>query len=95
MLKSNGKGITGGTYIDEHNEIRVLYMEINWKNGRQTIIPLGENTNGITINENNTTIVTDHFEDYKPLDYTVTLTTTTGKNHIADELYLGSNKNRQ
>ena len=92
MLKSDGKGITGGSYLDENNEISVLYMEINWKNGRQTLIPLQQASAGVSFNDNNTTIVTDHFEDYRPLDYTVTLTTTTGKDNIADELYLGPKK---
>ena len=96
VLKSDGKGITGGTnLIDSENGIKVLYMEIDWLNERRTIIPIGESTNGVAINQNNTPIVTDEFEKYKPLDYTVTLTTTTGTDNMADELYLGSNKERK
>ena len=95
MLQSDGRGITNGTFLDELNEIRVLYMEINWENGRRTLIPLQQESTGVSFNKNNTPIVTDHFEDYKPLDYTVTLTTASGEDHIADELYLGSNKSRQ
>ena len=96
ILQSDGNGITGGNFfIDEQNEIVVLYMEISWRNGRKTYIPLRKETDGVSINENETIIVTDQFEDYAPLDYTVTLTTTTGSDNIADGLYLGSNKNKE
>ena len=35
----------------------------------------------------------DNFEACKPVTYTVTLTTETGEDKMADEIYLGTNKN--
>ena len=96
MLQSDGKGITNNKSLDDMNELKELYMKIVWSNGRETLIPLNEETSGVEINFKGTDAQgVDHFEDFKPLVYTVTLTTTTGKDHIADEFYLGNNKNRE
>ena len=96
MLKTDGNGITNSQSLDDQNEISEFYMEINWANGRQTLIPLNEEADGIDISFKGTDPQgIDHFEDFKPLVYTVTLTTATGKDNIPDELYLGSNKKRQ
>ncbi len=96
MLKTDGNGITNSQLLDDQNDISEFYMEINWANGRQTLIPLNEEADGIDISFKGTDPQgIDHFEDFKPLVYTVTLTTATGKDNIPDELYLGSNKKRQ
>lgn len=96
MLKSDGRGITNSRSLDDQNEIKELYMEINWSNGRQTLIPLNDETDGIDISFIGADPQgIDDFEKMKPLVYTVTLTTATGKDNMADELYLGTNKNRK
>ncbi len=96
MLKTDGNGITNSQLLDDQNDISEFYMEINWANGRQTLIPLNEEADGIDISFKGTDPQgIDHFEDFKPLVYTITLTTATGKDNIPDELYLGSNKKRQ
>ena len=96
MLKSDGRGITNSRSLDDQNEIKELYMEINWSNGRQTLIPLNDETDGINISFIGADPQgIDDFEKMKPLVYTVTLTTATGKDNMADELYLGTNKNRK
>ena len=49
MLKSDGKGITNNKFLDDMNELRELYMKIVWSNGRETLIPLNEETSGVEI----------------------------------------------
>ena len=95
MLKTDGKGITNGKWLDDQNELKVLYMEIQWANDRTTMIPLIQNTNGVNIDIEGANIHNnlDNFEANKPVVYTVTLTTETGEDKMADEIYLGSNKN--
>ncbi|MBR7086602.1 MAG: hypothetical protein IKI47_03550 [Prevotella sp.] len=97
MLKTDGNGFTSGS-IDDFNEINALYMTINWANNRQTIIPLNEETNGIDISTKGVQIEEEDsskFKNKSPVVYTVTLKTATGKNNMADELYLGNNKKRK
>lgn len=95
MLKTDGKGITNGKWLDDQNELKVLYMEIQWANDRTTMIPLIQNTNGVNIDIEGANIHNnlDNFEANEPVVYTVTLTTETGEDKMADEIYLGSNKN--
>jgi hypothetical protein len=69
-------------------------MEIHWTNGRITYIPLNEPGNGVDVILGGNTSAEDT-EDQYPSLYTVTLTTTTGEDNMADELYLGSNANRE
>lgn len=94
MLQSDGNGYTG-KYVDPQNEIKVLYMEINFANDRQALIPLIKETDGITFTPSSAPQLSDGFDKATPVVYTVTLTTNTGKDNIADELYLGSNENRE
>lgn len=95
MLKTDGKGITNGKWLDDQNELKVLYMEIQWANDRTTMIPLIQNANGVNIDIEGANIHNnlDNFEANEPVIYTVTLTTETGEDKMADEIYLGSNKN--
>ena len=95
MLKTDGKGITNGKWLDDQNELKVLYMEIEWANDRTTMIPLIQNTNGVNIDIDGANLHNnlDNFEACKPVTYTVTLTTETGEDKMADEIYLGTNKN--
>lgn len=95
MLKTDGKGITNGKWLDDQNELKVLYMEIEWANDRTTMIPLIQNTNGVNIDIDGANLHNnlDNFEASKPVTYTVTLTTETGEDKMADEIYLGTNKN--
>ena len=96
MLRSDGKGITNNKHLDDMNELAKFYMEINWANGRQTQIPLNKTVNGVDISFNGVHVQSDgDYEAENPVVYTVTLTTTTGKDKMADELYLGTNKNRE
>ncbi len=95
MLKTDGKGITNGKWLDDQNELKVFYMEIEWANDRTTMIPLIQNTNGVNIDIDGANLHNnlDNFEASKPVTYTVTLTTETGEDKMADEIYLGTNKN--
>lgn len=95
MLKTDGKGITNGKWLDDQNELKVLYMEIEWANDRTTMIPLIQNTNGVNIDIDGANLHNnlDNFEACKPVTYTVTLTTETGEDKMADEIHLGTNKN--
>lgn len=94
MLQSDGNGYTGN-YFDPQNEIKVLYMEINFANDRQALIPLIKETDGVQFTPSSAPYETDAFDKATPVVYTVTLTTTTGKDNMADELYLGTNENRE
>ena len=96
MLKSDGKGITNNRHLDDMNELAKFYIEINWANGRQTQIPLNKTVNGVDISFDGVHVQSDgDYEAENPVVYTVTLTTTTGKDKMADELYLGTNKSRK
>ena len=70
-----------------------FYIEIYWWNDHITVIPLNQGTSGVEIKPGDRGPQFDN-EDMKPSLYTITLTTTTGKDHMADELYLGDNKGR-
>ena len=94
MLKTDGKGVTDG-HIDDFNEIAAFYMEIHWRNGRVSYIPLIKSTDGVNISLKDTQNESDDFTDTDPFVYTVTLTTESGKENMADELYLGKNKGRE
>ena len=101
MLQSDGKGMVPGSgVVSEGNEVAEFYMEIKWSNGRTTLIPLLENsgggrTDGVKFDQNGAHMDTyDKFYEENPWVYTVTLTTTTGEDAMADELYLGNNKKR-
>ena len=77
-------------------ELTEFYMEIEWDNERTTKIPLIEETEGIDIHTGKRLEgQTGYEEDLDQSVYTVTLTTASGKEHIGDELYLGTNKKRQ
>ena len=72
-----------------------FYMTIYWANDRITIIPLNQETNGVDIKCG--TLRTGDFkgEDLKPSLYSVTLATKSGMDNMADDIYLGSNKDRE
>ena len=77
-------------------ELTEFYMEIEWDNGRVTKIPLIEETEGIEIHTGKRLEgQTGYEEDLDQSVYTITLTTASGKDHIGDELYLGTNKKRK
>lgn len=98
MLKTDGKGVSDGN-IDDFNEIAAFYMEIHWRNGRVSYIPLIQptDTDGIKFLHKNTNIEDDQddFSETEPLVYIVTLTTETDKENMADEIYLGKNKKKE
>lgn len=101
MLQTDGKGMVAGSgVVSEGNEVAVFYMEIKWSNGRTTLIPLledsgGGRTDGVKFDQNGAHMQTyNNFNEENPWVYTVTLTTTTGEDAMADELYLGNNKKR-
>ena len=83
-----GEGQGGGSNLTK------FYMEIQWSNEHVTVIPLNVSSNGLDIKCGDRGPVFDG-ENMKPSLYTITLTTTTGKDNMADELYLGTNENRQ
>ncbi|MBR5634684.1 MAG: hypothetical protein IKW78_05865 [Prevotella sp.] len=102
MLKTDGNGHSGegSRYMDDNNDINSLCMVINWANKRQTIIPLiGKSTIGVDYMKAGTTptqeVLPEHLSTSTPVVYTVTLTTGTGEDNMADELYLGKNKKRE
>ena len=92
MLKTDGKGVTDGN-INDFNEIASFYIEIHWQDESVSYIPLIKSTDGVKITLNDIQNDTNDFRE--PFVYTVTLTTATGRDHIADELYLGNNKKRE
>ncbi len=94
MLKTDGNGVTDG-FIEDFCEIGKLYIEIHWRNGRVSYIPLNDDTDGVKRDLNDVQNISDDFTDTAPFVYTVTLTTETGKENMADELYLGKNKKRE
>lgn len=98
MLKTDGKGVSDG-FIDDFNEIAAFYMEIHWRNGRVSYIPLIQpnNIDGLKYLHDGTDIEDDQedFTGTEPIVYIVTLTTETDKENMADELYLGKNKERE
>ena len=89
-------------YTGEHlygfDVAHALYMEIHWSTGRITQIPLLKSGDGVDINTDGVTmdVYTDeNFMAQPPVVYTVTLTTATGEDNIADDIYLGNNDKRQ
>ncbi len=92
MLKTDGNGVTDGK-IDDFNEIASFYIEIHWQDESVSYIPLIKSTDGVKITLKDTQNETNDFNE--PFVYTVTLTTATGREHIADEIYLGNNKKRE
>ena len=88
----NASGITASLGA----ELTEFYMEIEWDNERTTKIPLIEETEGIDIHTGKRFEgLTGYEEDLDQSVYTITLTTASGKEHIGDELYLGTNKKRK
>ena len=76
-----------------------LYMEIHWKNERVTQIPLlkSDDYQGVDININGAH-VSNYDGDYQNepvIIYTIMLTTESGKDDMADKLYLGTNSERK
>lgn len=101
MLETVQDGIikNTGPEWDLGNLAHELYMEIHWKNERVTQIPLlkSDDYGGVDININGAH-VSNYDEDYtnEPvIIYTVTLTTESGKDDMADKLYLGTNSERK
>ena len=92
MLKTDEKGVTDG-YIEEFSEIASFYIEIHWQDESVSYIPLIKSTDGVKIKHKDTQNESTNFKE--PFVYTVTLTTATGRNHIADNIYLGNNKDRE
>ncbi len=92
MLKTDGNGVTDGN-IEEFSEIASFYIEIHWKDESVSYIPLIKSTDGVKIKHKDTQNDTNNFKE--PFVYTVTLTTATGRNHIADNIFLGNNKDRE
>ena len=84
--------------IDEEegggSNLRKFYMTIYWANDRITIIPLNQETNGVKIACGDRGPKFDD-ENMKPSLYHITLTTASGMDYMADEIYLGSNKDRE
>lgn len=83
------EGTGGGNY-----GLTKFYMEIHWSNEHVTVIPLNESSNGLDI------ICGDRGPRFdignkKPSLYTITLTTATGKDNMGDNLYLGTNEERE
>ncbi len=87
--------IVGGGTSDVYG-LTKFEMEIYWSDGRVTYIPLIEECDGLEIKRGSgyypdmDTVDTEH-----PSFYTVTLTTVTGSDHMAEELYMGNNKKRE
>jgi|GEM_PF-6320279 len=90
MLRYDGKNGT----LQEGFVLSQFYLVIEWNNKRKTFIPMIEACDGVAIDFSNVN-QTDTFENYKPATYTVTLTTATGEDKMADELYLGKDTNRK
>ena len=90
MLRYDGKNGT----LQEGFVLSQFYLVIEWNNKRKTFIPMIEACDGVAIDFSNLN-QTDTFENYKPATYTVTLTTATGEDKMADELYLGKDTNRK
>lgn len=92
---NNVMPIVGGGTSDTYG-LNKFYMEIYWSNGRVSYIPLIEKCDGLDIKRGE-----GYHPDFDTVDaknpsfYTVTLTTATGSDHIADELYMGNNKDRE
>lgn len=90
-----------GEQLMGYDFAHALYMEIHWATGRITQIPLLESADGVEIKTDGVTfMVMEDFTtaDYMkepPVRYTVTLTTETGEDNIADQLYLGTNSERK
>lgn len=104
MLESDGKGQHqehGGSAVSDANDVAVFYMEIKWSNGRVTQIPLleetnGKRTDGVEFDQNGAHMQTSYdFGSENPWVYTVTLRTDTGEGAMADDIYLGNNKERK
>ena len=83
-----GEGQGGGANLTK------FYLEIQWSNDHVTVIPLNVSSNGLDIKCGDRGPIFDA-EGMKTSLYTITLTTTTGKDNMADELYLGDNEDRQ
>lgn len=97
----NGQITYTGEHLMGYDNAHALYMEIHWSTGRITQIPLLESADGVEINTDGVNfMVMEDFTtaDYMkepPVRYTVTLTTETGEDNIADKLYLGNNSERK
>ena len=87
-------GENGG--MSDENGLTKFEMEIYWENGHVAYIPLIEQCDGVKIERGK-----GYYPDFDTVDidhpsfYTVTLTTATGAEHMADEIYLGNNKKRE
>lgn len=86
------KGVING---GGDNYLTRFFMEIHWSNDRITYIPLNELGDGVEAKLGGHTSAEDGDNDLTPSLYTVTLTTTTGEDSMADELYLGDNEERE
>lgn len=99
MLVSQGRESienAGGISANLGTKLTEFYMEIEWDNERTTKIPLIEETDGIDIHVGQRFEgLTGYETDLDQSVYTITLTTASGKEHIGDELYLGTNKKRK
>ena len=97
----NGQITYTGEHLMGYDNAHALYMEIHWATGRITQIPLLESADGVEINTDGVIfMVMEDFTtaDYMkepPVRYTVTLTTESGEDNIADKLYLGNNSERK
>lgn len=86
--------VGGGT--SEVNGLTKFEMEIYFENGHVAYIPLIEECDGVKIERGE-----GYMPDFDTVDinnpsfYTVTLTTATGAENMADEIYLGNNKKRE
>lgn len=76
------------------SNLKKFYMTIYWANDRITIIPLNQETDGVKIMCGDRGPKFDN-ENMKPSFYHITLTTASGMDFMADEIYLGSNKDRE
>ena len=87
-------GENGG--MSDEDGLTKFEMEIYWENGHVAYIPLIEQCDGVKIERGK-----GYYPDFDTVDidhpsfYTVTLTTATGAEHMADEIYLGNNKKRE
>ena len=99
MLVSQGRESienAGGISANLGTKLTEFYMEIEWDNERTTKIPLIEEADGIDIHVGQRFEgLTGYETDLDQSVYTITLTTASGKEHIGDELYLGTNKKRK
>ena len=96
MLETDGNGVTDGS-VESLNDLAVFYMEIHWRNERITYIPLNQSGDGVSISHEGVIPqdTSEHFDDKEPVVYTVTLITETGKDNMADEIYLGKKQGKK